>query len=90
MLSRPSTLIILIEAKLKVLEPLDLLVTIVLGTLGADYILDQNAAVLVKLIPPVAVGSRRESDQVRGGLARRVAPAVIQRGFDFSRGHDGG
>lgn len=51
----PGFRVLLVEAEVEVLQPLNLLVAVVLGTLWADDVFDYNAAVLVELIAPVTV-----------------------------------
>lgn len=67
MLSSPSTLIILIESEFEVLQPLDLLVAVVLRTLGADHVLQHNTTILVELIAPVTVCAVAEINQIFRG-----------------------
>lgn len=64
MLSSPGTLIILIETKVEALQPLDLFIAVVLGPFGTNHVLDNNAAVLVELIAPIAVVAVAEVNQV--------------------------
>lgn len=64
MLSGPGTLIILVESKVKTLQPLDLLVAVVFGPFGTNHVLDDDAAIFVKLIAPIAVVTVAEVDQV--------------------------
>jgi len=64
MLSGPSTLIILIETKLKVVQPLQLFLSVVLGFLWRNDSLKHNTAILVKFVPPVSKGHSGEVNQV--------------------------
>lgn len=66
-LGSPGVRILFVKPKLKVLQPLDLLVAVVLCTLWGDDILDQYTTILVKLVAPVTVDLILvESDQVFG------------------------
>lgn len=67
MLCCPSALVVFIEPKLKLLQPFNLLVAVVLCSLGADDVLEHDAAILVELIPPVAVLLAAEVHQVLDG-----------------------
>lgn len=64
MLSSPGTLIVLIKSKVEALQPLDLLVAVVLGPFGTNHVLDDDAAIFVKLISPIAVVTVAEVNQV--------------------------
>lgn len=85
MLCCPGGFIILIEAKLEVLQPLDLLVTIVLCTLGADDILDHDASILMELITPVTVVTRLKMYQVDVVVLWLLA--LGSRCFNFGGSH---
>ncbi|KAI3478210.1 hypothetical protein L1887_59883 [Cichorium endivia] len=77
----PGGRVILVKAQLEVLEPLDLLVGVVLGTLGRDDVLDDHATVLVELVAPVAVhGVLVEADQVLGLEARTESAILVALG----------
>ena len=51
------TFIILIEAQIEILQPLNLFLAVVLGPLGADHAFDKDAAMFVELIAPVTLGA---------------------------------
>lgn len=64
MLGGPGALIVLVETQIEVLQPLELLLCVVLGSLGTDHILDQDASIFVELVSPVAISLTRENLQV--------------------------
>ena len=55
MVSRPCLGVLLVEAKIKVVQPLDLLLGVVCSLLLGDDVLDHDTAILVELVPPVVV-----------------------------------
>lgn len=67
MLCGPGALIVLIKAKLEVLQPFNLLIGIVFRTLRADYILQDNTAIAVEFITPITVCTAAEVNQVLDG-----------------------
>lgn len=67
MLCCPGTFIILIESQFEVFQPLDLLVAVVLGAFGADHVLDDDAAVLMEFIAPIAVCAGAEIHEIFDG-----------------------
>lgn len=68
MFSSPGTFVILVKAQFEVLQPLDLLVAVVFRLFRADDVLDNDAAVFVELIAPVAVVAVAEVDQILNGV----------------------
>lgn len=63
-LSSPSTLIFLIEPELKLLKPFDLLFAVVCCSIGTYDSLDDDAAVLMKLISPVPIHLRGKINEI--------------------------
>jgi hypothetical protein len=55
MVCSPGLWVILIETQLEVMKPFQLLLSVVLSTLLADNVFDQDAAVLVELVSPVPI-----------------------------------
>lgn len=55
MFSCPSALILLVKAEIELLQPLDLLLTVVFGSIWTYDSLDDRTTVLVELISPVSI-----------------------------------
>lgn len=64
MLSRPSALVILIEAEFEIVKPLELFLLVIPSLFSCNNPFEYDASVLVKLVSPVSKFHPREIHQV--------------------------